>query len=57
VDKTMEFDPEFVQQLLNYLVTKPYSEVYSFVNSIQQSAMNTHLKMNAIVIESKPCTD
>ncbi len=53
----MEFDPEFVQQLLNYLVTKPYSEVYSFVNSIQQSAMNTHLKMNAIVIESKPCTD
>lgn len=34
----LEISPEFAQELLNYLVTKPYQEVYKFVNYIQQAS-------------------
>lgn len=35
----LEISPEFAQELLNYLVTKPYQEVYKFVNYIQQASL------------------
>lgn len=35
----MEIKPEFVQQLINYLITKPYAEVYQFINLLVQPGM------------------
>lgn len=32
----MEFKKEFIQNLTNYLVSKPYSEVYHFISVISE---------------------
>lgn len=32
----MKFEKEFVQSLVNYLVSKPYAEVYQFISVISE---------------------
>lgn len=39
---------ELVNALLNYLASKPYAEVYQFINAIQEAGKPTEVKNDSI---------
>ena len=43
----MNFSPELIQSILNYLATKPYGEVFQLINAMQAEAAKATVEKEA----------